>query len=132
MVSMLSQMKSVNTLRPASLCCTLTLSFHQHLGLPSRFFLSGVPTKTIGISLLSQVHHTLHLSHLVSLCSTFKYSFHQHLQGLPSSLFLQIFPTKSFLFHLPPIHTTCSTYLIPLNLITTQHDSVTGHSRNHI
>jgi hypothetical protein len=41
-------------------------------------------------------------------------------------------PTKTILFHLSPIHTTCSTYLIPLNVITTQHDLVTGHSRNHI
>jgi len=120
MVSILSQMNSVNTLHPASLCPTLILSFHQHLGLPSCFFPSGVPTKSIGISLLSHVHHMLHLSHLVSICSTVLYFFHQ------------MFPPKSFSFHLPPICTTCSTHLIPFNLIITQHDSVTAHSRKHI
>ena len=47
-------------------------------------------------------------------------------RSLPSDV-----PTKIISFYLPPICNTCFTHHIPLNLITTQHDLVTGHSRNH-
>jgi len=57
-VPLLSQINPVLALQPTSWISILIISFHLCLGLPSGFFPSGFPTRTLYISLLSPLHAT--------------------------------------------------------------------------